>query len=504
MKFSIKIYNLETQCTDCLIVGIFESRRLSFIAEKLDIISNGYIRSIVNYSAIQWKIGQSLLLHNIPNVNSKSILLVGCGKTGETNIKKYKMIINKVIHALKDAGITEAIYCLIEVPVHVKEYNAYWKIRHIIETTHDELYRFQNLKTKKETSSPLLRKIALNLSTRDEVTIGTYAIQHSLAVVAGVKIAKDLGNMPPNICNSIYLNLQAHKLAEIYSDTITIDSIRQKEMQELGMNAYLAVNRSSKNEPIMSVIKYQGNKDTYLRPIILIGKGVTFDSGGISLKPATNMDEMKYDMCGAASVCGIMKTVAELNLPLNIIGIMAGCENMPGSHAYCPGEVINTMSGQTIEILNTDAEGRLILCDTLTYVERFKPDIVIDIATLTGSCVVALGHHYSGLLSNYKPLVKELMIAAEQSGDHIWRLPITDEYQTQLDSNIADMTNIGGRYAGTITAACFLERFTRKYHWAHLDIAGTAWKSKKNKGATGRPVPLLSQFLINRSKLKKT
>ena len=321
------------------------------------------------------------------------------------------------------------------------------------------------------------------------------------------------------------------------------------------MHSYLAVGQGSQNESLMSVIEYKGNASEDARPIVLVGKGLTFDSGGISIKPSEGMDEMKYDMCGAAAVYGVMRMVAELQLPINVIGVLAGCENMPGGRAYrpgdvllfadnagndilavavsqlarlrgevsgvtdirrhiaeifcCenmpggrayrPGDVLTTMSGQTVEVLNTDAEGRLVLCDVLTYVERFEPEAVIDVATLTGACVIALGHHITGLMANHNPLAHELIAASEQSGDRAWRLPLGDEYQEQLESNFADMANIGGRPGGAITAGCFLSRFTRKYNWAHLDIAGTAWRSGKAKGATGRPVALLAQFLLNRA-----
>ena len=265
------------------------------------------------------------------------------------------------------------------------------------------------------------------------------------------------------------------------------------------MHSYLAVGRGSRNESMMSIINYKGNPDPEAKPIVLVGKGLTFDSGGISLKPGEAMDEMKYDMCGAASVFGTMKALAKLNLPINVVAVLAGCENMPGSNAYRPGDILTTMSGQTVEVLNTDAEGRLVLCDALTYVERFDPDCVIDVATLTGACVIALGHHISGVVANHNPLSHEIVNASEQAGDRAWRLPMADEYQEQLNSPFADMANIGGRPGGTITAGCFLSRFTKKYNWAHLDIAGTAWKSGAQKGSTGRPVPLLVQFLVNRA-----
>jgi leucyl aminopeptidase len=303
--------------------------------------------------------------------------------------------------------------------------------------------------------------------------------------------------MPPNICNPAYLAEQAQILGTDY-DNVTTQIVGEKEMEELGMGSYLAVGRGSVNESLMSIIKYNGAGDDS-KPLVLVGKGLTFDSGGISLKPGAGMDEMKYDMGGAAGVLGAMHALAELQLPINVIGVLAGCENMPSSNAYRPGDILTTMSGQTVEVLNTDAEGRLVLCDALTYVERFDPELVIDVATLTGACVVALGAHATGLLSTHNPLAHELLNASEQSGDRAWRMPLWDDYQDQLESPFADFTNLGGKEAGTITAACFLSRFTKKYHWAHLDIAGTAWRSGKNKGSTGRPVSMLTQFLLNRA-----
>jgi len=308
-----------------------------------------------------------------------------------------------------------------------------------------------------------------------------------------------VANMPPNICNAAYLGEQAKALQTDF-ENVTVNLVGEKEMEELGMHSYLAVGRGSANESIMSVIHYTGAPDSQA-PVVFVGKGLTFDSGGISIKPGEAMDEMKYDMGGAAAVLGLMRTVAELKLPLNVIGILAGCENMPSANAYRPGDILTTMSGQTVEVLNTDAEGRLVLCDALTYVEQFEPETVIDVATLTGACIVALGHHASGLLSNHNPLAHDILKASEQSGDRAWQLPLWDDYQEQLESPFADFTNLGGRAAGTITAACFLSKFTKKYHWAHLDIAGTAWRSGKNKGATGRPVPMLTQYLLNRANI---
>ncbi|NIF21390.1 leucyl aminopeptidase [Candidatus Pantoea multigeneris] len=498
MEFSVKSGSPEKQRSACIVVGVFEPRRLSPIAEQLDKISDGYISALLRRGELEGKVGQTLLLHHVPNILSERILLIGCGKERELDERQYKQVIQKTINTLNDTGSMEAVCFLTEL--HVKGRNTYWKVRQAVETSKEALYNFDQLKSNRVEPRRPLRKLVFNVPTRRELTSGERAIQHGLAVAAGVRAAKDLGNMPPNICNAAYLASQARQLADGFKN-VTTRVIGEQQMKELGMNAYLAVGAGSQNESLMSVIEYKGNPDAEARPIVLVGKGLTFDAGGISIKPADSMDEMKYDMCGAASVYGVMRMVAELGLPLNVVGVLAGCENMVDGRAMRPGDVLTTMSGQTVEVLNTDAEGRLVLCDVLTYVERFDPETVIDVATLTGACVIALGHHISGLLSNHNPLAHELIGASEQSGDRAWRLPMSDEYQEQLESNFADMANIGGRPGGAITAACFLARFARKYNWAHLDIAGTAWRSGKAKGATGRPVPLLSQFLLNRAGL---
>ncbi|MDC9623601.1 leucyl aminopeptidase [Xenorhabdus sp. XENO-7] len=498
MEFSVKSGSPEKQRSACIIVGVFEPRRLSPIAEQLDKISNGYISALLRRGELEGKVGQSLLLHHVPNVLSERILLVGCGKERELDERQYKQIIQKTISTLNETGSMEAVCFLTEL--HVKGRNNYWKVRQAVETAKESLYVFDQLKSSKNELRRPLRKIVFNVPTRRELTSGERAIQHGLAIASGIKASKDLANMPPNICNAAYLASQARQLADT-ADNLNTKVIGEEQMKELGMNSYLAVGQGSQNESLMSVIEYKGSKDANAKPIVLVGKGLTFDAGGISLKPGEGMDEMKYDMCGAASVYGVMRVIAELQLPLNVIGVLAGCENMPGGRAYRPGDILTTMSGQTVEVLNTDAEGRLVLCDVLTYVERFDPELVIDVATLTGACVIALGSHYTGLMSNHNPLAHELLNASELAGDRAWRLPMADEYFEQLDSNFADMANIGGRAGGTITAGCFLSRFATKYHWAHLDIAGTAWRSGKAKGATGRPVALLAQFLLNRAGL---
>ncbi|WP_368879727.1 leucyl aminopeptidase [Proteus terrae] len=495
MEFNVKSGSPEKQRSACIIVGVFEPRRLSPIAEQLDKISDGYISALLRRGELEGKVGQSLLLHHVPNVLSERVLLIGCGKERELDERQYKQIIQKTINTLNETGSMEAVCFLTEL--HVKGRNNYWKVRQAVETAKDCLYTFDQLKSNKTELRRPLRKMVFNVPTRRELPSGERAIAHGLAIASGIKACKDLANMPPNICNAAYLASQARQLADS-SSNVSTRVIGEEQMKELNMNAYLAVGQGSQNESLMSIIEYKGNKDPEARPIVLVGKGLTFDSGGISIKPADGMDEMKYDMCGAATVYGVMRVVAELQLPINVIGVLAGCENMPGGKAYRPGDILTTMSGQTVEVLNTDAEGRLVLCDTLTYVERFEPELVVDIATLTGACMVALGHHYSGLMSNHNPLAHELMNASEQAGDRAWRLPLGDEFYEQIESNFADLANTGGRLGGAITAGCFLARFATKYNWAHLDIAGTAWRSGKAKGATGRPVSLLSQFLLNR------
>jgi len=414
----------------------------------------------------------------VPDVLSERVLLVGCGKERELDERQYKQIIEKTINTLNETGSMEAVCFLSEL--HVKGRDTYWKVRQAVEAAQATIYSFNQLKTRKEEPRRPLRKLVFNVPTRRELPIGERAIQHGMAVAKGMHVCRDVANMPPNICTPRYLAEQAQLLAEQY-DAVTVTTVEPSEMAELGMNAYLAVGRGSENEPVLSLIDYRGGT-TDQAPIVLVGKGLTFDAGGISIKPAANMDEMKYDMGGAAGVLGTMQAIAALNLPINVVGALAGCENLLDGRSYRPGDILKTMSGQTVEVLNTDAEGRLVLCDTLTYVERYNPELVIDIATLTGACVIALGAHASGLLSTHNPLAHELLNAGEQSGDRAWRLPLWDDYQEQLESPFADMSNLGGREAGTITAACFLSRFTRKYTWAHLDVAGTAWRSGAKKG----------------------
>ncbi|MDO4697314.1 MAG: leucyl aminopeptidase [Pasteurellaceae bacterium] len=497
MEFSVKNGSVEKQRTACLVVGVYEPRRLSAAAEQLDALSEGYISALLKKGDLEGKVGQILLLHHVPNVPADRVLLVGCGKERELTERQYKQVMQKMIQVLNDTGSTEIVCCLTEL--HVKARSLYWNVRFAVEAIQEAGYAYNEFKSVKPEVRRELRKVAFNVPSRKDLAEAEQALVHGKGIATGVACAKNVANCPPNVCTPKYLAERAKDLAKAYAN-ITTTIIDEKEMKGLGMNAYLAVSQGSENPAYMSLIEYKNHPNSDAKPIILVGKGMTFDSGGISIKPSASMDEMKYDMGGAAGVYGTMKAIAEMQLPLNVIGVLAGCENMPDGKAYRPGDIITTMAGLTVEVLNTDAEGRMVLCDALTYVERFDPELVIDVATLTGACVVALGNHTTGLISTSNALAHDLLNASEQADDRAWRLPTGEEYQEQLKSNFADLANIGGSYGGAITAGVFLSNFTKKYTWAHLDIAGTAWKSGAAKGATGRPVPMLSQFLIEKAK----
>ena len=498
MEFPVKSGNPEKQRTACVVVGVHEHRRLSAAASRIDKAARGLLSTLMRRGDMEGKTGQTLLLHNVPHTLCDRVLLIGCGPERDLDAGAYRKVIAQSAKTLKETGAGEAVYYLTELNVRGRD--IYWKIRQAVEVTEDALYRFDRLKSKKETPRHALRKIVLNVPGRSELVEGERAVRESAAVAGGVKLAKDLGNLPGNICTPTYLADQAKMLAKTHKQ-IKVHVLGNQDMEKLGMGALLSVARGSREPARLITLEYRGAGDAE-KPVVLVGKGVTFDSGGISIKPSAAMDEMKFDMCGAASVLGTLSACAELQLPINVVGVIPTTENLPGGNASKPGDIVTSLSGQTIEILNTDAEGRLILCDALSYCERFEPQVVIDVATLTGACVVALGKHPHGLFSNHDPLAKALLSAGETSGDRAWEMPLWEEYQEQLKSNFADMANIGGRDAGAITAASFLARFTKKYHWAHLDIAGTAWKTGDQKGATGRPVPLLTQYLLERCKEK--
>ena len=489
MKYQAKSSAL-SQASECIILGVYENNEFSKSFNEIDHASQGYLNGLVKSGEISGKLGQSVLLRDLQGVAAKRILIVGCGKKGELSERQYKQLIQSLLKAVKDANIREVVSYLTEI--ELKDRDLYWNIRFAIETIEYTNYQFDQFKSQKAEIASLE-----SFTFNSDCEQAQRAIVHAQAITSGVKAARDIANMPPNICNPAYLAEQAKKLAE-NSTALSLNVVDEAEMAKLGMHAYLAVSRGSANPAYMSILTFNNAPDKNAKPLVLVGKGLTFDAGGISLKPAAEMDEMKYDMCGAASVFGTMKAIAELNLPLNVIGVLAGCENLPDGNAYRPGDILTTMNGLTVEVLNTDAEGRLVLCDALTYVERFEPELVIDVATLTGACVVALGQHNSGLVSTDDALSQDLLDAAAQTADKAWRLPLSEEYQEQLKSPFADLANIGGRWGGAITAGAFLSNFTKKYRWAHLDIAGTAWLQGANKGATGRPVSLLTQLLINR------
>ncbi|MHB8747448.1 MAG: leucyl aminopeptidase [Gammaproteobacteria bacterium] len=493
MHYTLTSGTPEKQRSACVVVGVFEERQLSDAAQALDKISQSYFKKVMQRGAFQGKTGQTLLLHDVPKVLSDCVLLVGCGKADEFNAPAFRKVNASATRCLNKAGMADAVSYLTQLPLADRDIT--WKVRHAVESAEDVLYRFEQLKSKPESARPTLRKLSFAAADRREQSLGEPALRVGLAVAQGVKLAKDLGNLPGNICTPGYLADQARQIAKQHK-RVKVTVLETKDMEKLGMGALLSVARGSRQPPKLIILEYSGAAKSN-KPFALVGKGITFDSGGISIKPAAAMDEMKFDMCGAASVLGVLSACAELKLPINVVGVIASSENLPDGNASKPGDIVTSMSGQTIEILNTDAEGRLVLCDALTYTERYKPRAVIDIATLTGACVIALGKHPSGLLSNDDALAQALITAGTNSGDRVWQMPLWDDYQDQLKSNFADMANIGGRDAGTITAACFLSRFTKKFHWAHLDIAGTAWKSGDQKGATGRPVPLLMQYLLD-------
>ncbi len=497
MEFSIKNGNPEKQRCACVVIGVFETRALTEAAKILDKSANGYISDILNNGDMEGKAGSTLLLHNVPNTICKRVLLVGLGKKSELGDREYRDAIRSTFNALHETGTSDAMLFLIENPVKNREIA--WKISHTVIVAMESVYRSDQLKSKRDNSKQKLRKVILSATGTVDSVIGKKALEWGLATAHGMNLTKDLGNLPSNVCTPTYLAKLAISMAKTYKLKATV--LEQKDMEKLGMGSFLSVARGSSQPAKLITLEYWGQNKKE-KPIVLVGKGVTFDTGGISLKPAAEMDEMKYDMCGAASVFGTLTAIAQMRLPINVVGIIPTTENMPGGNATKPGDIVTSMSGQTIEILNTDAEGRLILCDALTYAERYRPEAVIDIATLTGACVIALGHVASGLLSNDEKLAIELLDASEQAADRAWQLPLWNDYDEQLESNFADMANIGGRAAGTITASCFLSRFTKKYRWAHLDIAGTAWESGKKKGATGRPVPMLTQFLTTHAAKK--
>jgi len=490
MQFSIKALSPETAKTGCVVLGVYASRELSPSAGRVDKAARGALRKAL--PDLPGRAGATLLLRGLPGVAAERVLLVGLGERKEFAESPFRDAVRGAAAALRELGAKDAAFYLVDLKVGSRP--VAWNVRHAVLGLREAFYRFDQLKTQKKGSPPALAAVTLPVSSSPALQ---GALSEAIATAEGAALARTLGNLPPNICTPAYLAAEAGKIARQFK--LGLQVLEKGDMEKLGMGALLAVARASHQPPKLIVLRYSGaakGKKPRAPLLALVGKGITFDTGGISLKPAGEMDEMKYDMSGAASVLGAIHALAAMKAPVNVVGVIPACENMPGGAAAKPGDVVTTLSGQTVEILNTDAEGRLILCDALTYAARFEPEAVIDIATLTGACVIALGHVATGLFANDDKLAAGIREAADDAWDRVWQMPLWEDYQEQLRSNFADMANIGGRPGGSITAACFLARFTRKQRWAHLDIAGTAWKGGREKGSTGRPVPLLVRYAL--------
>ena len=494
MKLATTTLAASRKSCDCIIVGVYKKGLKDTGAVDIDEASDGYLKKLIANGDINGKAGTSIMLTSVPGIRAKRVLVVGLGENKGLTAKQLRQALKLATKLIKAAKIRNVVsYLGLEQSSQI---NPYYRARHTVETICDALYLFNETKSSRGPSTPALKKIEIAIDSRGEATKAISGAQHGFAIAKGVSLAKDLGNLPPNICTPSYLARTAQKIAGRYPN-VSARVLNEVEIKRLGMRSFLSVTAGTKLPAKLIIMQYKGaNKD---KPLVLIGKGITFDAGGISLKPGLAMDEMKFDMCGAASVIGTMAVIASLQLPINVNIVVPACENLPSGTATRPGDIIKSMSGQTIEILNTDAEGRLILCDAITYSRRFKPDVVIDVATLTGACVVALGKHRTGIMSYNDNLAQEIHDAGVSANDQGWRLPLGEDYEEQLKSNFADFANIGGRDAGASTAGCFLGKFAEGLNWAHLDIAGIAYRSGTAKGSTGRPVPMLSEFLLRRA-----
>jgi leucyl aminopeptidase len=486
------------RATECAIVGLYSNGSLGRGAAEIDEATGGFLGKLKERGDISGKLGRAHLITNVDGVRCKRILVTGLGKKSGFGVRQYRKALDAAFEALTGTAVTEAISYLHREPVAGSD--AYYLARYAAQTLGDRLYRFTRLKTSSSGAALKLKKLGFGLESRSDGDAALSGARHAQAIVRGMDLARELGNLPANVCTPSFLAEEAEKLAKHYR-SMEIEILEEDDMRELGMGALLSVTAGADEPAKLIVLKYTGGAEEEA-PVILVGKGITFDTGGISLKPAPSMDEMKFDMCGAAAVIGTMQSVAAMKLPINLTVIVPTCENMPSGRATRPGDIVKSMSGKTIEILNTDAEGRLILCDALTYAQRYEPQALIDVATLTGACIIALGNHNSGLMSNDDDLANGLLAAGRRADDTAWRLPLGEDYEKQLKSNFADFANVGGREGGAITAGCFLSKFTRDAVWAHLDIAGTGWRSGARKGASGRPVPLLVDYLIERASAK--
>ncbi len=494
MKYHVRHGDPRRASADCIVVGIQERHRLGPAAKQIDQATRGALKDILAEGDFEGTAGQTLMLRGIARTGTPRLLLAGLGKReGNNGDNTFRKSAASIAQAVCESAARSVVIAMDDLVTPGRDIA--WRIRQMVQAIEQARYVFDEMKSDKP-RRPRLREVTLLVGEDTSLTLAQHALDEARAISTGMTLARDLANLPGNVCTPSRLAEEALKLAA-GDARLKATVLEEKDMEKLGMGALLGVSRGSREPAKLIVLEYRGGKPG-AKPVALVGKGLTFDAGGISIKSADKMDEMKFDMCGGASVLGALHAVKTLRLPVNVVGVIPSSENLPDGNAYKPGDILTTLSGQTVEVLNTDAEGRLILCDALTYTERFEPEIVIDIATLTGAVIIALGHHASGLLGNDQPLVDALLAAGQYSGDRAWQLPLWPEYQEQLRSNFADFSNVGGRPAGTITGAAFLARFARKFRWAHLDIAGTAWKSDRDKGATGRPVPLLVQYLIDR------
>ena len=481
----------ETNAGPAVVVGIYEDALLSPSAARLDERSGGVLKRLIESGDASGKLGNAALLLGLNDIASPRIVVIGLGEQKKFDSAAYHRASHEAGKALKKLPIASATSYLTELDVPGRDLA--WKIQVAALAADHQSYRYTStFKPKEASKRPLLETISFS-SSGDT----SQALSSAAAIASGVLFARELGNLPPNICNPAYVADQARQFAASH-EGVDCEVLETADMEKLGMGSLLAVARGSENAPKLVVLRWNAGKQG-AKPYVLVGKGITFDSGGISLKPGPGMEEMKFDMCGAAGMLGTFVAAVELKLAINLVCIVAAVENMPDGNAYRPSDVLTSMSGQTIEVLNTDAEGRLILCDALTYAQKFDPEVIIDSATLTGACVVALGKFASGLFTNDEELAEQLLDAGRETHDRAWRMPLWEDYQSALDSAFADVANLGGKYGGAITAACFLSRFTTGYRWAHLDIAGTAWDEGRKGMATGRPVPLLTKYLIDRA-----
>jgi leucyl aminopeptidase len=494
MHFEVWTKGLATLSVDCIVLGIFEEGELTEEAHSVDSATSGRLKKLLARGDFPGRAGETLLLAELPGIEASRVLLTGLGPKKSFGRKSWRRAWSVAVAAIARTRIA-SVAIAIDRPA-AKDLDDYYFGRAVAEIAGTSLYRTNDLKTTKKPKPPALQKVLAGPVRKTGAEAAQRGLEHGAAISSAGRVQRDLANLPANICTPTYLAEQARALAKRHP-SLRVQVLDEAAIRREKMGCLLAVAQGSHQAPRFIVLEHRGKSDK--PPVVLVGKGVTFDTGGISLKDPSGMDEMKFDMSGGAAVIAVMTLVAELRLPLRVVGLVAAVENMPSGHAVKPGDIVTSSSGQTVEILNTDAEGRLILSDALHYARRFHPDVVVDIATLTGACVVALGHHHSGVMGNDDALVRELLDAGVRADDRAWQLPVTEEYAEQLKSNFADFANIGGREGGAITAAAFLGKFTQGLKWAHLDVAGTAYQGGAQKGSTGRPTPLLADFLIHRA-----